>query len=129
MSRSDDSVTVAIEALAACGAAAATGVWTSDDGADGAALAEDVGAEALTGGFDGGGGNSARNPTTTTKDKTTAKRTRFSIDNSQCRRGGTGSKPNEPSGWQRASRRRPSQTPLPTPWVRMASAMYVEQDG
>ena len=27
------------------------------------------------------------------------------------RRGGTGSKPDEPSGWQRASRRMPSQTP------------------
>ncbi len=39
------------------------------------------------------------------------------------RRGGTGSNPQAPNGWQRASRLRPSATPVAAPCTRTASAM------
>jgi hypothetical protein len=45
------------------------------------------------------------------------------------RRGGTGSKPQSPNGWQRSSRRSANQLPRSTPCVAMASIPYCEHVG
>src|SRR6478735_11457180 len=44
-------------------------------------------------------------------------------------RGGTWSTPPGFHGWQRSSRRTPSQTPRTGPWISIASAAYREHEG
>jgi hypothetical protein len=57
----------------------------------------------------------------------TQRRTSFSDPPAQ--RGGTGSYPHPPHGWQRARRFNPSQLPCRTPCVSTASRKYLEQLG
>src|SRR4029453_18212281 len=106
MSRSvaSETVATAVGTLATgCAGVAAPGAAGAADGAADAATANgDVETGALATRF-GGAGSNARYAVRTWNDRTTARRTRFSM-NGQFRRGGKGSKPDEPSGWQRASR-------------------------